>query len=112
MEFPEDQLSELKALFTNVAKCEEGGATFFLIPELAMPDGCQPTQVDALLCPSARDGYSSRLFFATEITSRTARNWNSKQVRIVDRNWFAYSWKVRPGLRLAQLVAAHLGALR
>ena len=112
MDFPDDQIAELKALFPGVARDDEGEQAFFLIPQLVLPDGCNPQQVDALLCPSARDGYPSRLFFAAQVASKRSRNWGKNEVRILERNWFAYSWKVKETLRLAQMVAAHLEALR
>ena len=46
---------------------------------------------------------------------RTAENYarmRENGVRIAERNWHAYSWKTSPNLRLAQMVAAHLRALR
>lgn len=114
MSFPEDQVAELKLLCPNVREVLEAGCIFYLLPALALPDGCSPPRTDALLCPSARDGYASRLFLAEKVQSRAkaAPNWNSNGVRIAERNWHAYSWKTGPNLRLAQMVAAHLRALR
>ena len=112
MTFPDDQIAELKGLAPGLKQGEEGGCAYFLLPDLALPEGCVPQRCDALLCPSARDGYPSRLFFAAQIQSRTARNWNATGVRIAERNWHAFSWKTSPNLRLAQMVAAHLRALR
>jgi hypothetical protein len=60
-----------------------------------------------------RDGYESRLYFSAQINSRTARNWNINGLKILDRTWFAFSWKTeQTGLRLAQMVLEHLSALR
>ncbi len=113
MNFPDDQVEELKAMFGGVSRGVEGGVTYFLIPGLALPEGCNPSRTDALLCPTPRDGYNSRLFFADRVQSRQSLNWNAVGVRILERNWNAFSWQVnRPGLRLAQLVSAHLRALR
>ena len=109
MNFPEEQVSELNRLFPGVQACEEGGTTFLLIPNLKLPDGCKPEAVDALFCPTARDGYTSRLFFAEKV--KAGPNWNGA-ARVLERNWFAFSWKVAEGLRLAQMVAEHLRGLR
>ena len=112
MTFPEDQVAELKLLCPNIQHCDEAGRIYLLLPRLSLPEGCSPSTSDALLCPTERDGYPSRLFFAERIKSRTELNWNASGVRILERNWQAYSWKVNPGMRLAQMVAAHLRALR
>jgi hypothetical protein len=113
MRFPDDQIEELKAMFGGVGQGVEGGVTYFLLPGLMLPEGCAPSSTDALLCPTPRDGYNSRLFFANRIQSRQSLNWNAVGVRIFERNWNAFSWQVsRQGLRLTQLVSAHLGALR
>lgn len=112
MEFPPDQIEELKALAGDASRSEEGGFVYFLLPSLQLPPGCSPEKVDALLCPMLRNGYPSRLFFAERITSRGQRNWNANGVRILERNWHAFSWTVPGGLRLAQLVGAHLKGLR
>ena len=113
MDFPDDQIAELKALCPGVACGEEGGSTYFVLPSLLLPDGCEPSQIDALLCPTPRDGYSSRLFFAAKLRTRKPLNWNAVRVRILERNWDAYSWRIkRDDLRLAQMISCHLEALR
>jgi len=114
MTFTDDEIAELKELFPGIAKYEEGGLTYFLLPGMQLPTGCQPTVADALFCPMNRgDGYPSRLFFSSRVKSPVERNWNGQDVRIVERNWFAYSWKIGDSkLRLAQMVSAHLRALQ
>jgi hypothetical protein len=112
MSFPEDQVAELKQLCPDVSEYQEAGCTYLLLPGLILPDGCSPERTVALLCPTARDGYPSRLFLADKVQSKVERNWNATGVCIADRNWHAFSWKANPNLRLAQMVAAHLEALR
>jgi hypothetical protein len=114
MQFPSDQIEELKAGFPSVFSAEEGGIPYFLIPNLPLPSGSSPPAVDVLLCPTAdRHGYPSRLFFAQQVRSPRPLNWNTNGVRILERNWFAYSWKInQPGLRLIQILALHLKALQ
>ncbi len=112
MSFPEDQIAELKQLCPDAKVYPEAGCTYLLLPGLSLPEGCEPATSDALLCPTARDGYPSRLFFADKVKSSTERNWNVTGVRIVERTWHAFSWKANPNLRLVQMVAAHVGALR
>lgn len=104
---PDDQVRELARLFPGVQQADEGGVTFFLIPQLSLPAGCTPERVDALLCPTARDGYPSRLFLSEQVRSRS---WST--ARILERNWYTVSWRIREGLRPAQMVLAHLDAFK
>ena len=109
--FATDELTELKSYCSRVASACEGGCTYLLLEKLALPEGCTPLVVDALLCPAPRDGYQSRLFFSDLINSGRSLNWNANGVRILDRNWHAFSWKVeRPGLRLSEILIRHLEA--
>lgn len=112
--FPEDQIAELRKLSPGLMQGTEAGVTYFLLPQFELPEGCTPGRTDVLLCPTPRDGYDSRVFFAAQISSGKPLNWNHVNVRILERNWSAYSWKVnhRVGLRLAQILLAHLQALR
>lgn len=116
MNWPEDQVQELKRLFGEVQSAEEGGVIFFLFLSLQLPDGCDHSTIQALLCPTARDGYTSRLFFAEKINMQNPKqtlNWNGLNQRILEKNWHAYSWKInRTDLRLAQMVVDHLSALK
>lgn len=112
VDFPTDQIEELVALFPGVKRGEEAGTTFFFLPALAIPTDGVSTVADALLCPTDRDGYPSRLLLSKPIVAGRAVNLNASNVRILDRNWFAVSWRVAKGLRLAQMVAAHLDAFR
>jgi len=109
---PDDEITELKAITPNIQLYQEAGVPYLLIPELVLPTGCHPERTDALLCPAPRDGYPSRLFFSERINSLRPCNWNANGVRIIERNWHAFSWKVNGTLRLAQLLAAHLRALQ
>jgi len=112
MSHSKSEVEELVACFPGVQEGEEGGTRYFLLPKLELPEGCTPRRCDALLCPTNAHGYPSRLFFAEHISSPTSRNWNASNVRILERNWFAISWRIREGLRLAQMVRAHLEAFR
>ncbi len=114
MQFPSDQIEELKSAFPTVLIAEEGGIAYFLLPTFPLPPGNSPPTVDILLCPGAeRHGYPSRLFFAQQVQSPKPLNWNTNGVRILERNWYAYSWKIpQHGLRLMQILALHLKALQ
>ncbi|MBL9170656.1 MAG: hypothetical protein JNN07_23190 [Verrucomicrobiales bacterium] len=112
MTFPEDQIVELKGLCPEIAQGEEGGQSFLLLPKLPLPPGSDAANVDALLCPYERDGYASRLYFARQVGGPRPLNWNAFNVRILNRNWYAHSWRVRKGLRLAQMLGEHMIAFR
>ena len=108
MAFPDDQVAELKHICDGVQESTEAGRTYFLLLKLRLPEGCNPSPLDALFCPTPRDGYPSRLFFAERVRSAAQLNWNANRVRILDRNWDAFSWKVNAIGRLIQMLAAHL----
>jgi hypothetical protein len=111
MDLPQDQIDELKKIAPDLSAAEEGGFTYLLLRNVVMPEGCIPQHCDLLLCPVAKDGYESRLYFASQIVGCADRNWNGN-LRVLERNWFAFSWKVQPGLRLAPMLIIHLNGLR
>jgi hypothetical protein len=105
------QVEDLKRYCDRVGVLTEGGVTFYLLEGLRLPGGCTPSSCDGLLCPSERDGYPSRLFFSVQIAPAYARNWNwnTSNARILERNWFAFSWKVEQATpTLVDLLIAHL----
>jgi hypothetical protein len=108
MPYPKEQTDELKGYCKKVSLLPEAGVEFLYLEELRLPAGCNPAVCDALLCPVAKDGYPSRLYFAVQVSSQFARNWNGT-VRIGEKNWSAFSWKVDlASPTLAQLLVAHL----
>ncbi|MEP7375976.1 MAG: hypothetical protein ABI675_21450 [Chitinophagaceae bacterium] len=111
MEFPENEIEELRKIAPDLSFAQEGGHSYILIKNLSLPDGCIPGISDVLLCPQARDGYTSRLFFPVQITGCQERNWN-KQLRVLETNWHAFSWKLEGNLRLAEMLLIHLNGLR
>ena len=112
MEFPADQVEELSEICQGARRYDEGGIVHFFLPGLRLPEGCSPKDVDALFCPTAHYGYTSRLFLAQRITSPQSRNW-STQARIMERIWHAISWNIpETNLRLAQILALQLRAFR
>src|SRR5690348_14829124 len=102
-----DHLEELRALCPEARQATEGGVEFVLLPSLKLPPACSPSSVDCLLCLGPRDGYDSRLFFSQTVSSREGRTWNGQNIRILERNWFAYSWRVPSGLRPIETLIAH-----
>ena len=102
-----DEMDELRCLCPGAKEMPEGGFEFILLPSLAVPG---QGQMDALLCPQARDNYATRLFLSRPVTGK-GNNWT--QHRILDKSWHTWSWKdVGANLRLAEILAAHLSALR
>jgi len=108
--YPEEQVEELKRYCAKVSALAEGNRTFLFLEQLRLPPGCEPAVCDALLRPFAGDdGYPSQLYFAAQVKSPYARNWNVSNARICERNWFAFSWKITLKLAsLAQILVAHL----
>ena len=113
MNFPEEQIEELRKIAPNLSIAQEGGYTYILIEKLSLPDNCQPSIVDALLCPTHHPtGYNSRLFFSEKIEGcPDGRNWNGS-IRILERNWLAISWNIPPDQRLSETLIGHLKSLR
>ncbi len=117
MALVDNQFGELLEICSGATQHQEGGRSYVLLPGLRLPEGCEPFEVGALLCPEPHDGYSSRLYFAVQVRpagkeNTTALNWNANSVRILEKNWHAHSWRTPAGLRLAQMLTIHLKALR
>ena len=93
--YPLEQIEELKRYCDKVSGLAEGAATYLLLEQLRLPNGCEPGCCDALLRPfTGGDGYPSQLYFSVQVKSVFARNWNVSNARICERNWFAFSWRV------------------
>jgi hypothetical protein len=109
VEYPREQLEDLKRYCSKLTALNEGNVTFFHLEGLRLPSGCVPQTCDALLCPVDRESYPSRLYFSAQIVSPYTRNWNVSNARIGEKNWFAFSWKVTlVSPTLVQLLLAHL----
>jgi hypothetical protein len=109
--FATDQITELKPYCKVVKVAEEGDCAYILLEGLILPEGCSPSICDALLCPTPRDNYPSRLFFSEQLQVPYQRNWNGN-ARILGRNWVAFSWTVNAqNPTLAQLLLHHLSGL-
>lgn len=103
-----DPVAELRVLCPGLLSAQEGQKTLYLLPQLKLLDGCKPAMVDALLYPHQHGSYPYRLFFAEQVATPTNLNWNVKGERILERNWFAFSWVQSGQLRLAQMVTTLL----
>lgn len=111
MEFPKDQIDELKQVSPTLRVAEEGGYAYFFLENYPMPKGCSPANIDILLCPQPKNGYNSILYFAVKPAGCPARNWNGN-VHVLSRNWYSFSWQTQSGHTLLQMLQIHLNALK
>jgi hypothetical protein len=109
MDYPQEQVDELKRYCEKVKLLPEGGVDFLFLETLRLPSVCTPSSCDGLLCPVAREGYPSRLYFSTKVSCPYERNWNVSEARIGEKNWFAFSWKIAlENPTLLQMLLEHL----
>lgn len=103
----------LKALAPSAQTMEEGGITYVFLPNLEVTTSQGRHLVDALICPVQHvSGYTTRVFLSKPLQG-CGRSNNWTEHRILDRLWHTWSWQNVPAsLSLAQILAAHLEALR
>ena len=105
-----EDMAEVKRLCLEAKEMGEGGRVYVHLPDLILPDGCQPSKVDALLCLSEHSGYTTRLFLSQPVPSRGV-NWTEHS--IFGRKWHTWSFNtVSASLRPMQILAAHLRGLK
>lgn len=110
---PAEQIAALKTLYPEISAAEEGQWTFLRIEKLGLPDGANPQTVTALLCPTLRDGYQSRLFLSAKVTHQgKGTNWNADGVVILGERWWAVSWQTKPDRTLLEMIQDHVEAFR
>lgn len=108
-----EEIEALRSICPELSLGEESGTEYILIGKLILPEGCTPECVDGLLCPTPRDGYSSRLFLSSEVAHHgQGKNWNAKGVLILGKRWWAVSWKTPEEQTLLQMFQNHLIAFR
>ncbi len=114
MALAQEQIDELKSCYSNLAAVDDGEKNLILISPLPLPPGCDPQEVDGLLCPFPRDNYPSRLFLSKKITHKgPGQNWNADGVLIAGRKWWAVSWHTHnENQRFLGMVTAHLQAFQ
>src|SRR5437016_5872537 len=113
LEFDPAHIAALKRRCDAVSAAAEGAITYLLLAGLRLPEGCSPAVLDALLCLGERDNYATRLFFAERSSTSTlvTLNWNANGVRILERNWHAFSWKVPMNPSPEHVLLEHLKPL-
>jgi hypothetical protein len=110
MNYSEEEVRELADRFPGTSQAEEAKVTYFRIPDVTLPDGCSPSPMTLLLCPSPVGDYAYRLFFAEKVKTPKEKNWNAS-VHILGQTWHAFSWQAKEKVSLTQMVARLLRAL-
>jgi hypothetical protein len=106
---PVDRLSPLQCLCETARALQEGGLDYIHLKNLKIRVAGQNYEVDALLCPMANTGYTTRLFLSQSFPQKGA-NWSVHQ--ILGRAWHTWSWNNVPAdLPLLQMLVCHLDAL-
>ena len=102
-------LARLRTLSAGAELWSEPSGTLVYLPGLQVLSGGKTHVVDALLCPRARDGYFTRLFFSEPLP--VARNWTAYS--ILARPWHAISWQGVPAEQSwLDILACHLEAVK
>jgi hypothetical protein len=105
------ELEELLLVCDEVLEHYEKGIRYLHLKGLRLPEGCQPSLINALLCLGARDGYPTRLFVSEQIVSAKSRARNWGPFRVLASTWHCWSWKdVAASQRPGEILAAHLRA--
>jgi hypothetical protein len=99
----------LQALHPSSKLLREGGKPVVLLPGFSFTAAGAEQRMDLLLHPSQHSGYVTRLFFDRVIEGRGA-NWTAH--RVIDRQWWAPSWKDVPeAMAWPAMLCAHLRAV-
>lgn len=105
----EDQVARLRALCPGAELWEDGGKPLVFLPQLRVICGEKTHAVDCLLCPSARDSYDTRLFFAVQLPVN--RNWGAHVIKAT--TWYAFSWNGIPSdQQWLDILVCHLEAVK
>jgi hypothetical protein len=106
----DEYLAELTAICGEARELVEAGIKFIHLRKLRLPGGCQPAEVEALLCLGTCNGYLTRLFLSQQVAGKRS-DWLPQH--ILGRTWYTWSWNGVPAhLRPAEILAEHLRALR
>jgi hypothetical protein len=103
-------IGALKTFSSEASTFTEAGLRYIHLPKFGLPSGCTPSEVDALLCMDARDGYPTRLFFSERIaTAVRTLNWHMT-VTVAGTLWHAFSWTGVPSSDPVEVLLGHLNA--
>jgi len=105
----ESAFATLKAMHPTAVLLREGSKPVVLLPKFSFVANGKGVIMDLLLHPSEHSSYVTRLFFERKIDGKGA-NW--REHRVVDRNWWAPSWKdVKPDMPWTAMLCEHLRAV-
>ncbi|MCC5611713.1 hypothetical protein LC612_34520 [Nostoc sp. CHAB 5834] len=103
------QVARLRALCPGAELWDDGGDPLVFLPGLKVLCAGETHTVDGLLCPRARDGYDTRLFFAEQLPVN--RNWGPHVIKAL--NWYAFSWSGIPADQpWLDILAGHIEAVK
>ncbi len=87
----------------------EAGGSLVYLPDLKVESCGTIRTIDGLLCPRARDGYDTRMFYSQQMP--VARNWATHVV--MARGWAAHSWSgISSDLPWLDILASHLETIK
>jgi hypothetical protein len=105
-----DPLGELRSICAGARMLMEAGHHYIDLPGLTFLSNGSVIRRDGLLSIEPHSGYTTRLFLSTPVPGK-GNNWSVHT--IVGRTWHTWSWNNVPAnLRLAEILAEHLRALR
>ena len=105
-----EQLASLSAVCAQAQVMTEAGIEVIVLERLKVRVSGQAHELDAVLCPGAHSGYTTRLFLSQSFPQKVG-NWTVHQ--LLGRQWHTWSWQGVPAeLPLLQMLMCHLDALR
>jgi hypothetical protein len=105
-----EELAEIQTVSPGATEMREAGQVYIHLPTLALPEGCEPNRLEALLCLSSHSGYSTRLFLSQPIPAR-GKNWTSHC--IFAKGWHTWSWNNVPAnIPPIEILVEHLRGLQ
>jgi hypothetical protein len=105
-----EQLASLSTVCAQAQVMPEAGIDLVVMDKLRVRVNEQVHELDAVLCPAAHSGYTTRLFLSQAFPQQ-GNNWTAHQ--LLGRQWHTWSWQGVPAdLPLLQMLMCHLDALR
>ncbi len=105
-----EQLASLNTVCAGTQTMTEAGIDLIVLDKLRVRVNGQVHELDAVLCPGAHSGYTTRLFLSQAFPQK-GNNWTVHQ--LLGRQWHTSSWQGVPAdLPLLQMLMCHLDVLR
>ena len=109
MTAPEQQLAVIIDLCAQAQLVDEAGRKVVFLPNMTFQAGHEAATQDLLFVPFPHSGYESRLFFTQQLSGGDARNWT--QHNLLNRNWWAPSYRVDVSLSWRDQILQHIKAV-